>query len=129
MGNKPVHSALESIAFQSADLITAMQKDSDLSLKELRVDGGAAKSDPLMQFQADLLQEAVLRPSCTETTAMGAAYLAGLAVGFWDSADAVARNWQCEQSFEAERSPDEMQALRAGWEKAVKRSKGWAEKT
>ncbi|MFU8848096.1 MAG: glycerol kinase GlpK [Opitutales bacterium] len=119
--------ALESIAFQSADLITAMQKDSGFDLKELRVDGGAANSNPLMQFQADLLQKAVLRPSCTETTAMGAAYLAGLAVGFWNSTDAVAQNWQCERCFEPERGPDEMQALRAGWEKAIERSKGWAE--
>lgn len=119
--------ALESIAFQTADLITAMQKDSGLSLKELRVDGGAANSDVLMQFQADLLRETVLRPSCTETTAMGAAYLAGLAVGFWDSPDAVARNWKSEQSFKPERGADEMNALRAGWEKAVERSKGWAE--
>lgn len=119
--------ALESIAFQTADLITAMEKDSGLKLKELRVDGGAAKSDPLMQFQADLLQEAVLRPTCTETTAMGAAYLAGLAVGFWESPHTVAQNWQCERCFEPERSPDEMNALRAGWEKAVERSKGWAE--
>lgn len=119
--------ALESIAFQSADLITAMQKDSGLRLKELRVDGGAANSDPLMQIQADLLQETVLRPSCTETTAMGAAYLAGLAVDLWDSPDAVAQNWQSEQRFEPERSAEEMQALRAGWDKAVERSKGWAE--
>jgi len=119
--------ALESIAFQSADLIRAMQKDSGFDLKELRVDGGAANSDPLMQFQADLLQESVLRPSCTETTAMGAAYLAGLAVGFWDSPDAVAKNWQSERCFEPERGADEMAGLRAGWEKAVERSKGWVE--
>lgn len=119
--------ALESIAFQSADLITAMQKDSGLSLKELRVDGGAANSDPLMQIQADLLQKTVLRPSCTETTAMGAAYLAGLAVGFWDSPDTIAENWQSDQCFEPERGADEMNALRAGWDKAVERTKGWAE--
>jgi glycerol kinase len=118
--------ALESIAFQSADLITAMQKDSGLSLKELRVDGGAANSDTLIQFQADLLQETVLRPSCTETTAMGAAYLAGLATGFWDSPDTVAQNWQSERSFEQQRGPDEMQALRAGWDRAIERAKGWA---
>ncbi|PXA04834.1 glycerol kinase [Coraliomargarita sinensis] len=119
--------ALESIAFQSADLITAMQKDSGLSLRELRVDGGAANSDPLMQFQADLLQESVLRPGCTETTAMGAAYLAGLAIGFWDSPESVAQNWQSERSFEPQRNGDEIQALRAGWDKAVERAKGWAD--
>lgn len=119
--------ALESIAFQSTDLILAMQRDSGLSLKELRVDGGAANSDPLMQIQADLLQETVLRPSCTETTAMGAAYLAGLAVGFWSSPDAVAQNWLVEQSFEPKRSAKEVQALLTEWNRAVERSKAWAE--
>ena len=120
--------ALESIAFQSADLITAMQKDSGLSLSELRVDGGAAKSDPLMQFQADLLQETVLRPRCTETTAMGAAYLAGLAVGFWDASEVVADHWQSERRFDPGREPKEMQALRAEWDKAVERCKHWTER-
>ena len=119
--------ALESIAFQSTDLILAMQRDSGLRLKELRVDGGAANSDPLMQIQADLLQETVLRPSCTETTAMGAAYLAGLAVGFWSSPDAVAQNWLVEQSFEPKRSAKEVQALLTEWNRAVERSKAWAE--
>ncbi len=119
--------ALESIAYQSADLITAMQKDSGLSLQQLRADGGAAQSDTLLQFQADLLQQTVVRPSCTETTAMGAAYLAGLAVGCWDSPAAVARNWQSERSFEPVRDAGEMQALRDGWDQAVARSKGWAE--
>ena len=122
-----IHAALESIAFQSTDLILAMQRDSGLSLKELRVDGGAANSDPLMQIQADLLQETVLRPSCTETTAMGAAYLAGLAVGFWSSPDAVAQNWLVEQSFEPKRSAKEVQALLTEWNRAVERSKAWAE--
>ncbi len=119
--------ALESIAFQSEDLITCMEKDSGLSLKELRVDGGASRSKPLLQFQADLLQESVVRPKCIETTAMGAAYLAGLAVGFWDSRDTIRQNWEAEVTFEPVRNADEMAALRAGWEKALERSKNWEE--
>ncbi|MDP0494884.1 MAG: glycerol kinase GlpK [Verrucomicrobiota bacterium JB024] len=119
--------ALESIAFQSADLIAAMEKDSGLSLKELRVDGGACRSDPLLQFQADLLQCAVLRPKCIETTALGAAYLAGLAVGFWESRDAIRQSWETQSTFEPKRSPEEMTPLRQGWEKALERAKNWEE--
>jgi len=117
--------ALESIAFQSADLITAMIKDSGLDLKELRVDGGAARSKPLLRFQADLLQSKVVRPQCIETTAMGAAYLAGLAVGFWDDRDTITANWETDAVFEPERDAEEMQTLRRGWEKAVERAKNW----
>ena len=119
--------ALESIAFQSADLIAAMEKDSGLSLKELRVDGGAARSDPLLQFQADLLQTKVVRPKNIETTALGAAYLAGLAVGFWESRDAIAAHWSIDTTFEPERDAAEMDALQAGWNKAVERAKAWEE--
>ena len=119
--------ALESIAFQSADLISSMEKDSGLTLKEMRVDGGASRSNPLLQFQADLLQEQVIRPKCIETTAMGAAYLAGLAVGFWDSADTIRQNWETDTVFEPKREADEMNQLRKGWEKAVERSKNWEE--
>ena len=119
--------ALESIAFQSADLISAMEKDSGLSLKELRVDGGACRSDPLLQFQADLLQCSVLRPKCIETTALGAAYLAGLAVGFWESRDDIRRSWEKEKTFEPKRSAEEMTPLRKGWEKALERAKNWEE--
>ncbi|MCC5833843.1 MAG: glycerol kinase GlpK [Opitutales bacterium] len=117
--------ALESIAFQSADLITCMEKDSGLTLKELRVDGGASRSEPLLQFQADLLQEKVVRPKCVETTAMGAAYLAGLAVGFWDNRDTITRNWETDRVFEPDREADEMKALRKGWGRALERSKNW----
>jgi len=119
--------ALESIAFQSADLISAMEKDSGLSLKELRVDGGAARSDPLLQFQADLLQSEVVRPKCIETTAMGAAYLAGLAVGFWDSPDSIKQHWATEHTFKPQREASEMVQLHKGWIKAVERSKAWEE--
>ena len=117
--------ALESIAFQSADLITAMEKDSGISLKELRVDGGACQSDPLLQFQADLLQTEVIRPKCIETTALGAAYLAGLAVGFWKSRDSITKRWEQERSFEPQRKAEDMTALTAGWNKALERSKKW----
>jgi glycerol kinase len=119
--------ALEAIAFQSADLITSMEKDSGLTLKEMRVDGGASRSRPLLQFQADLLQEQVVRPKCVETTAMGAAYLAGLAVGFWESRDTISRNWETDVIFEPQREAAEMVQLRKGWDKALERSKSWEE--
>lgn len=119
--------ALESIAFQGADLITSMERDSGLSLKELRVDGGAARSKPLLQFQADLLQQSVVRPKCIETTAMGAAYLAGLAVGFWESRETITQNWETDVTFEPQREPAEMELLRRGWNKALERSKNWEE--
>jgi glycerol kinase len=119
--------ALESIAFQSADLITCMEKDSGLSLKEMRVDGGASRSRPLLQFQADLLQESVVRPKCVETTAMGAAYLAGLAVGFWESRETISQNWETDVTFKPNRDPAEMETLRKGWMKALERSKNWEE--
>lgn len=117
--------ALESIAFQSADLITAMEKDSGISLKELRVDGGACQSDPLLQFQADLLQSEVIRPKCIETTALGAAYLAGLAVGFWKSRDSITKRWEKDRSFTPKRKAEDMAPLTAGWNKALERSKNW----
>ena len=119
--------ALESIAYQVSDLITAMQADSGLALGELRVDGGATANNALMQFQADLLGVPVLRPKVTETTALGAAYLAGLAVGYWSSLDEIAAQWQVERVFEPALSRDQVAGLRAGWARAVERSKGWVE--
>ena len=119
--------ALESIAYQSADVLSAMERDAGLALDELRVDGGATASEVLMQFQADLLGVPVVRPVVHETTALGAAYLAGLAVGFWKDADEVRRNWRVDRRFEPTMSRDEAQALRAGWDKAIERSKGWVE--
>ncbi len=116
---------LESIALQSADLISCMEKDSGIALKELRVDGGASRSQPLMQFQADLLSTPVVRPRNTETTAMGAAYLAGLAVGYWESREDIARNWSRDVTFTPARPPAEMQALRRSWERALERAMGW----
>ncbi|NGZ85775.1 glycerol kinase GlpK [Duganella aceris] len=120
--------ALEAIAYQSAELMAAMQKDVEAShrslpLIEMRADGGAARNDLLMQFQADLLGVPVLRPQVTETTALGAAYLAGLAVGFWDSQEEIAAQWACERRFEPAMGPDQRAALLERWARAVERSK------
>lgn len=117
--------ALDSIAFQTADLIACMEKDSGLPLTELRVDGGASNSRPLLQFQADLLGQPVVRPKCVETTAMGAAYLAGLAVGYWQSRDDIVRNWAVDTTFKPQRPSSAMDELRAGWVRALDRSKAW----
>ncbi|MGC9450448.1 MAG: glycerol kinase GlpK [Oceanipulchritudo sp.] len=117
--------ALDSIAYQSADLITCMEKDSGLPLKELRVDGGASRSDPLLQFQADLLQADVIRPECVETTALGAAYLAGLAVGIWDDIDGTAGNWREADRFQPAMDAESVAGLRAGWNRAVERAMAW----
>lgn len=117
--------ALESIAFQSAELIAAMEKDSALTLKELRVDGGASRSDPLLQFQSDLLQTKVVRPTNIETTALGAAYFAGLAVGYWKDRETIAKHWSTDTCFIPVRAAAELDALKAGWNKAVERSKAW----
>jgi glycerol kinase len=117
--------ALESIAFQSADVLDAMHRDSGITIAELRVDGAAARNDFLMQFQADLLGVPVARPRVTETTALGAAYLAGLAVGYWKNADEIDAQWQVERRFDPVMDPDRMQTLRATWSRAVQRSGGW----
>ena len=117
--------ALESIAYQVADLLDAMAADAGIPLKELRVDGGAATNNMLMQFQADMLGVPVVRPAVTETTALGAAYLAGIAVGFWKSADEVSGQWKVDRTFEPARPRAEAAALRARWTEALERSKGW----
>jgi glycerol kinase len=117
--------ALESIAFQSAEVLLAMQRDARQPLVELRVDGGATANDLLMQFQADLLGVPVVRPKVTETTALGAAYLAGLAVGFWASTDEVAANWQVDRRFEPAMPRDAAAARLRQWERAVGRSRDW----
>jgi len=120
---------IEAIAFQSADLISCMEKDSGIRLKELRVDGGASLSRPLMQFQADLLGTPVVRPKCIETTALGAAYLAGLAVGYWESRDDIVRSGTADVRFTPTRSPTEMRTLRSQWERAIERAKGWEQES
>jgi glycerol kinase len=117
---------LESIAFQSADVLLAMERDAGVTLTELRVDGGATANELLMQFQADLLGVPVVRPEVSETTALGAAYLAGLAVGFWKDAEEIRANWRVARRFEPAMTRDRVEKLRAGWEKAVSRAKGWA---
>ena len=116
--------ALESIAYQSFDLLKAMEADSGIQLEQLRVDGGAAVNNLLMQFQADLLGVSVIRPKITETTALGAAYLAGLSVGFWEDWDEISGQWQTERKFEPAMSKDEIKTLYSGWLNAVEKSKG-----
>ena len=118
--------ALEAIALQSRDVLVAMQKDSGIALSGLRVDGGAAANDLLMQIQADVLGVPVVRPKVLETTALGAACLAGLAVGTWKDAAEVAANWQVDRAFEPSMPRDRVDALVALWQKAVERSKDWA---
>jgi glycerol kinase len=117
--------AIESIAFQVADLLSAVKDDSGIAVTELRVDGGAAANDGLLQFQADLLGAAVVRPQVTETTALGAAYLAGLAVGFWDSPEALARHWRIDRRFEPAQPAAHAAARRAEWQQALGRAKAW----
>ena len=116
--------ALESIAYQSFDLLKAMEADSGIQLEQLRVDGGAAVNNLLMQFQADLLGVSVIRPKITETTALGAAYLAGLSIGFWEDWDEISGQWQTERKFEPAMSKDEIKTLYSGWLNAVEKSKG-----
>jgi glycerol kinase len=118
--------ALESIAFQSAEVLEAMQKDSGEKLAELRVDGGAAANDLLMQFQADLLGVPVIRPKVLETTALGAAYLAGLTVNLWKSRDEIAAQWKLARRFEPRMERKEAEAKMARWRDAVSRSRNWA---
>jgi glycerol kinase len=117
--------ALEAIAFQSAEVLQAMQRDAGHPLVELRVDGGAARNDLLLQFQSDLLGVPVVRPQVTETTALGAAYLAGLGVGFWSSPAEVTANWRAERRFEPRMSRDEAAARLRRWSRAVERSRDW----
>jgi glycerol kinase len=117
--------ALEAIAFQSMDVINAMSEDSGITITELRVDGGAAVNDLLMQIQANAIQKKVIRPKITETTALGAAYLAGLAVKFWDSIDEIKKQWQVEKVFTPEVSQADLEETIQGWKKALERSKSW----
>jgi glycerol kinase len=117
--------ALESIAYQTADVLAAMESDAGFRLKELRVDGGAARNDMLMQFQADLLGVPVARPKVTETTALGAAYLAGLGIGYWKEAD-LGAHWQLDRVFEPGADRARAAERMAVWRKAVERAKHWA---
>ncbi|MGM0837849.1 MAG: glycerol kinase GlpK [Bacillota bacterium] len=115
-----VRATLESLAFQTKDVLRAMEQDSGISLKALRVDGGAVKNNFLLQFQSDMLRVAVERTTINETTALGAAYLAGLAVGFWKSEEEIASQWQVERSFEPKMSEEQQTELYDGWKKAIR---------
>ena len=117
--------ALEGVAFQVADLVDAMRLDTGTRLKELRVDGGASRSDPLMQFQADVLGVPVVRPAIVETTALGAAYLAGLAIGFWQNTDSITKHWQVEKVFHPQMPQARITELRERWHEALSRAKNW----
>jgi glycerol kinase len=117
--------ALESIVFQVADLVTAMGKDEGSTLGELRVDGGASLNNLLLQTQADILQVPILRPKVTETTALGAAYLAGMAAGVWPDRDAIAAHWQVDRRFEPQIAPNHAEQKMTRWRDAVERTKGW----
>ena len=125
--NHIVRATLESIAYQSRDLLEAMQQDSGIKLAELRVDGGAVKNNFLMQFQSDILDTTVARPAVIETTAAGAAYLAGLAVGFWGSMDELKDKVSVEHKYSPEMAEEKRDQLYSGWKKAVSRSQQWAD--
>ena len=121
-----IRATLESLAYQVHDVLAAMKADSNLELSALKVDGGASANNFLMQFQADVTDAPVSRPKCVETTAMGAAYLAGLAVGYWKSKEDVRKNWQIDRTFIPEISDEKREAGIRGWNKAVKYAYGWA---
>ena len=117
-----IRATLESLAYQTNDVLKAMQEDSGITLKELKVDGGACANNFLMQFQSDILGVQVDRPEVIETTALGAAYLAGLAVGYWKNKEEVAEHWAISRSFNPTMSDEKREELLHGWHKAVKRS-------
>jgi len=121
--------ALDGIAFQVADVLDVMKQDSGVAMNELRVDGGACANDLLMQFQADILQVPVVRPKVTETTALGAAYLAGLATGFWKNRTEVQDAWQCDRRFEPQMSAADSMHRRRRWAEALSRSRDWEERS
>ncbi len=125
--NHIIRAAEESIAYQSADLVAAMEKDIGVPITSLKVDGGASRDQFLMQFQADILNKTVLRPAIRETTALGAAYLAGLATGVWKDRDEIRSLWHCNMTFAPQMDETERTRLLAGWHKAVGRSSDWAE--
>ena len=122
-----IRATLESIAYQTADVLRAMEQDSGMDLKSLKVDGGASANDFLMQFQADIVNTQVQRPKCIETTALGAAYLAGLATGYWSSKEEIKANWQIGSTFDSKMEVDKRENLLKGWKKAVKCALVWAE--
>jgi glycerol kinase len=128
----PAHlarAALDAIALQTADVLRLMQEEARIALRDLRVDGGAARNDYLMQLQADLMGVRVVRPKNIETTALGAAYLAGLAVGFWKSSDDLAKQWSVDREFTPRMPASERDRMMSRWQEAVRRALGWAKDT
>lgn len=121
-----IRATLESLAYLSNDVLRAMEEDSGTKLKSLKVDGGASANNFLMQFQADMIQTEVLRPKTLETTALGAAYLSGLAVGFWESLDEIKENWSIDKVFEPQIIKEERDKKYRNWKRAVERSFDWA---
>ena len=121
-----IRATLESLAYQTNDVINAMKADSGIELKSLKVDGGASANNLLMQIQSDIIAAPVLRPQCVETTAMGAAYLAGLAVGYWTSKEDVIQNWAIARTFEPEITEEDRAKRIKGWNKALTYAHGWA---
>jgi glycerol kinase len=120
-----IRATLEAMAYQTRDVVAAMQADAELELQELRVDGGAIMNDFLAQFQADILDVPVVRPQVAETTALGAAYLAGLATGFWESREDIAQQWAMDKRFEPQMPEDQRESRYAGWQRAVKATMGF----
>ena len=118
--------ALDSIAYQTLEVLLAMKKDSKINILELRVDGGAVVNNNLMQFQSDILQAGVVRPKITETTALGAAYMAGLAVNYWSGLKEIRKQWQVDRKFVPKMNPNEIRALVKGWHRSVKAAEAWA---
>lgn len=124
-----IRATLESIAYQTCDVLKAMEEDVGIDVKELKVDGGASANDFLMQFQSDMINSVVYRPQCIETTALGAAYLAGLAVGYWDNIDDIKINWQLGASFKPQMSDFDRDVRLKGWKRAVRSALDWADMT
>ena len=122
-----IRATLESICYQCADVIKAMEEDAGVELKELKVDGGASANNFLMKFQANICNATTYRPKCIETTALGAAYLAGIAVGYWKDIDDVKNNWQLGRKFEPDMDDDTRKGLLKGWKRAVKCAIAWSE--
>ena len=122
-----IRATLDSLCYQTSDVLSAMERDSGIKLAALKVDGGAAANNYLMQTQADIIAAPVQRPNCVETTAMGAAYLAGLAVGYWKNKEEVLQNWAIDRTFAPEITEEDRKIRLKGWEKAVKCARCWAE--
>ena len=122
-----IRAAQESIAYQVADLVSAMENDTGIPLTQLKADGGASRDMFLMQFQADIMNRSVRRPAIRETTALGAAYLAGLAVGVWKNQDEIRNLWACDMIYKPDMEETQRKKLLSGWHKAVSRSRDWTE--